>query len=96
MFFCTTRALRNRDVQITEVKGADWLGDQDAIQHMCRLAPEAPNVVGVDARMRAWPVPWQEEDCDVYACSAGLGECSAHELQDDLEEQERLMFWCSA
>ena len=22
------------------VKGADWLGDQDAIQHMCRLAPE--------------------------------------------------------
>ena len=23
------------------VKGADWLGDQDAIQHMCRLAPEA-------------------------------------------------------
>jgi len=21
------------------VKGADWLGDQDAIQHMCRLAP---------------------------------------------------------
>ena len=25
------------------VKGADWLGDQDAIQHMCRLAPEAPD-----------------------------------------------------
>ena len=23
------------------VKGADWPGDQDAIQHMCRLAPEA-------------------------------------------------------
>jgi len=22
------------------VKGSDWLGDQDAIQHMCRLAPE--------------------------------------------------------
>merc|ERR1719428_2298025 len=22
------------------VKGAGWLGDQDAIQHMCRLAPE--------------------------------------------------------
>ena len=22
------------------IKGADWLGDQDAIQHMCRLAPE--------------------------------------------------------
>merc|ERR1719352_1150865 len=22
------------------VKGADWLGDQDAIQHMCRMAPE--------------------------------------------------------
>jgi len=22
------------------VKGADWLGDQNAIQHMCRLAPE--------------------------------------------------------
>merc|ERR550514_2620840 len=23
------------------VKGADWLGDQDAIQHMCRMAPKA-------------------------------------------------------
>lgn len=22
------------------IKGSDWLGDQDAIQHMCRLAPE--------------------------------------------------------
>lgn len=22
------------------IKGADWLGDQDAIQHMCRMAPE--------------------------------------------------------
>ncbi len=22
------------------VKGADWLGDQDAIQHMCRMAPK--------------------------------------------------------
>merc|ERR1719291_464120 len=22
------------------VKGSDWLGDQDAIQHMCRMAPE--------------------------------------------------------
>jgi len=22
------------------VKGADWLGDQDAIEHMCRMAPE--------------------------------------------------------
>lgn len=23
------------------VKGSDWLGDQDAIQHMCREAPRA-------------------------------------------------------
>jgi succinate dehydrogenase/fumarate reductase flavoprotein subunit len=23
------------------IKGADWLGDQDAIQHMCREAPKA-------------------------------------------------------
>ena len=22
------------------VKGSDWLGDQDAIQHMCRMAPQ--------------------------------------------------------
>ena len=22
------------------VKGSDWLGDQDAIEHMCRMAPE--------------------------------------------------------
>ena len=29
------------------VKGSDWLGDQDAIQHMCRLAPEVCALLGV-------------------------------------------------
>jgi len=29
------------------VKGSDWLGDQDAIQHMCRLAPPGHSGAGV-------------------------------------------------
>ena len=31
------------------VKGADWLGDQDAIQHMCRLAPEGSGRNGLSS-----------------------------------------------
>ena len=35
-----------------QVKGSDWLGDQDAIHYMCK---EAPNAV-VEARSRISPL----------------------------------------
>lgn len=48
------------------VKGADWLGDQDAIQHMCRLAPEARPPFGfilAGCRVRTLPVATTWEIC---------------------------------
>lgn len=48
------------------VKGADWLGDQDAIQHMCRLAPEARR-----GGPMAGPSGWGR--CPGYATRIGIG-----------------------
>ena len=33
------------------IKGSDWLGDQDAIQYMCREAPKGENLENL---MRSW------------------------------------------
>ena len=38
----TTGIIRLSDPRVPQVKGSDWLGDQDAIHYMCR---EAPNTV---------------------------------------------------
>ena len=35
------------------MKGADWLGDQDAIHYMCREAPETVIEVRLDPRVAA-------------------------------------------
>ena len=44
------------------VKGSDWLGDQDAIEYMCRNAPEAVY------ELEHWGVPFSrtEEDGKIY------------------------------
>ncbi|MEA2926287.1 MAG: succinate dehydrogenase / fumarate reductase, flavoprotein subunit, partial [Alphaproteobacteria bacterium] len=44
------------------VKGADWLGDQDAIEYMCRSAPEAVY------ELEHWGLPFsrREDDGKIY------------------------------
>src|SRR5215471_11186100 len=43
------------------VKGADWLGDQDAIEYMCRSAPEAVY------ELEHWGLPFsRREDGKIY------------------------------
>src|SRR2546421_2942169 len=43
------------------VKGADWLGDQDAIEYMCRSAPEAVY------ELEHWGLPFsRKEDGKIY------------------------------
>src|SRR5262247_2668662 len=44
------------------VKGADWLGDQDAIEYLCRNAPEAVY------ELEHWGLPFsrREEDGKIY------------------------------
>jgi len=48
------------------VKGSDWLGDQDAIQHMCRLAPE------VVLELESFGLPFsRREDGRIYQRAFG-------------------------
>jgi succinate dehydrogenase (ubiquinone) flavoprotein subunit len=48
------------------VKGSDWLGDQDAIQHMCRLAPE------VVLELESFVLPFsRREDGKIYQRAFG-------------------------
>ena len=44
------------------VKGSDWLGDQDAIEYMCRRAPEAVY------ELEHYGMPFtREEDGKIYS-----------------------------
>ncbi|CAD7932681.1 unnamed protein product [Amoebophrya sp. A25] len=48
------------------VKGADWLGDQDAIQHMCRMAPK------VVLELESFGLPFSRtEDGKIYQRAFG-------------------------
>jgi len=48
------------------VKGSDWLGDQDAIQHMCRMAPE------VVLELESFGLPFsRREDGRIYQRAFG-------------------------
>ena len=48
------------------VKGADWLGDQDAIEYMCRSAPEAVY------ELEHWGLPFSRRKKTAKSISARL------------------------
>ena len=48
------------------IKGSDWLGDQDAIQHMCRMAPK------VVLELESFGLPFSRtEDGKIYQRAFG-------------------------
>ena len=46
------------------IKGSDWLGDQDAIQYMCKQAPES--VIELEKMGIEWTDPWEEPLHNIY------------------------------
>lgn len=45
--------LCSRVIELQQVKGSDWLGDQDAIHYMCREAPRSVIEVGANSSILA-------------------------------------------